>query len=113
MGCRTDQKMLEIAWDLWDYRNGFVHEAAREFGHQHIAARIRAEYERGPSRLRDVDKPLLRIPMTKLLKSPLKVQEAWLASIVAARDRGQRRDQETLGRERRLLREWLTGLETR
>ena len=104
------QKLWDIAWDLWEHRNGHVHRTTpNNLALINAAARIRHEYAAGSALLTAEDQHLFCQPIDTMLASPLVVQQAWLDLVQVARTQAQRRDRAAYRQERNFLRSWLQG----
>ncbi len=84
------RKQWLIAWDIWDYRNGIVHNSDAGTDAQRVAAAIRAEYEMGtPSRIL---RRFFRLPLRDLLRRNVDYQTNWLHRVTVHRARTHRKD---------------------
>ena len=105
------KKLWDVAWDLWEHRNGHAHKASAENQRlQQLATAIRSEYAAGHAMLAPSDRVLFNRPCDQLLDSTIETQQAWLDLIQAARRRAQRRDHVAYQRERTFMSTWLTGV---
>jgi len=106
------QKLWDVAWDLWEHRNGFVHAKEnveiRE-GMALIDDNIRSEFQRGPHGLQPRDHYLFDGTIGTLLQSSIIYRQRWLRRVETARARASRRQAMTLSGERQVLRNWLQG----
>ena len=100
-------KLWDVAWDLWEHRNGILHDSDTDRTAKEVTEQIRAEYAAGARTLGEEDRQLFRTNLTGLLGSPLAVQQAWLASVKLARARASRRVDSAFGQERRAMQAWL------
>jgi hypothetical protein len=104
-------KLWDVAWDLWEHRNGIVHSGANDTLHllSRVRDAVRREYQLGSATLMTTDKALFSTSRSDLFRAPLSVQEAWLASVQSARQRAMRRDQASFRGERQFMRTWLAS----
>ena len=78
------RKLWQIAWDMWEHRNGILHDKEKGQAAQEREARIRAEFEEGFDDL-DVDTQLLAKPgLRRILRYKAGPQKSWIARIEAA-----------------------------
>ena len=82
------KKLWNIAWDLWEHRNGYVHSALQPTTKivQMVKA-IRQEFQLGSAMLAVGDQPLFSKSINQLLQSPYEVQKAWIDLVQVARQR--------------------------
>jgi len=106
------KKLWDIAWDLWEHRNGYVHQAApTNKTSQKLEQAVRQEFIAGSAWLAVSDQHLFRQTLEQLLASPLPVQQAWVDLVRTARQRASRRSATAYGGERRLLQAWLNQVQ--
>ena len=104
------QKLWDIAWDLWEYRNGIVHSSENaEILHNMAETNgaIRTQYLRGPHGLAQHDHSLFRESIEDILSASILYRQKWLKRVETARDRAARRHITTYSQERHALRAWL------
>ena len=102
------KKLWNIAWDLWEHRNGYVHtdlQPAKKI--EQMEKAVRQEFHLGSATLAVGDQPLFSKTIDQLLKSPYEAQQAWVDLVQAARQRACRRDRAAYRGERSFLRGWL------
>jgi hypothetical protein len=101
-------KTWQVAWDQWEHRNGFVHEAPEyKVVMKEVTDAIRRQHGQGPQGLPRCDHHLFTTTLHTLLTAQPVVQRAWLANVHEARQRAQRRDEAGYRGERQLMRAWL------
>jgi len=74
------RKLLEMAWDFWDHRNGELHRVELSILHHDIQVHIRQEFSLGDinnHRLRQLMKP----GADAITARPLAQQQDWLRSV--------------------------------
>ena len=104
-------KLLNVAWDQWEHRNGVNARMLDNARHQLTTRLVAEELALGPRILRGAARRLFSSGFQLLTQSSAK-QEAWLANIRAALSRQEaqiRLAQASLRRERGLMRRWLNG----
>ena len=83
------KKLLEIAWDLWDLRNGIYHDRDHLWKDEErgvLIIEIRRQFDMGTSSLLPRDHSKLSGNPEDILKLPDDQQKQWLASMLAARE---------------------------
>ena len=83
------KKLWQVAWDLWEQRNGINQEnqqAIQRLANQGI---IRDEYGQGTIGLEGFNRCLFNKSMDDRLSAPLFRQEAWIRRVRAARSRAE------------------------
>ena len=112
------KKLQEVAWDMWEHRNGVLHENPDKHHRKHdleeADAAIEKEWERGPRGLLSGDRFLFRNKKT-VQEGALEQKWAWLTSVTLARKVAQEdaANKGSYSRERRGMRAWLNGTRTR
>ena len=106
-------KLWDVAWDLWEQRNGFLHARDnQETLHNMVTidAEIRLQFHHGAARLPRWAHYLFEGNVDTLLSTSIHHQKKWLASVTAAWEMAahsqSQRDQE-LAASWRLMRAWL------
>jgi hypothetical protein len=106
------QKLWDVAWDLWEHRNGIVHakeNAETLHNMAEIDGEIRAQHLRGPQGLAQRDHHLFNGPVADILSASIIYRQKWLKRVETARARAARRLITTYSHERQALRAWLQG----
>jgi hypothetical protein len=102
------RKLWEVAWDLWEHRNGILHHKEASIIISQLNAEISTEFREKESLLAP-DKALFRVGLNSLLSKPIEIKQQWLARIKLARQR--RTQADALGaeqsQERRVMARWL------
>ena len=106
-------KLWDVAWDLWEQRNGFLHAREnQEILHNMatIDAEIRSQFRQGTAQLPRRAHYLFEGDVETLLGTSIRHRKKWLASVTAAREMAatsqSQRDQE-LAASRQLMHAWL------
>jgi hypothetical protein len=108
------QKMWDIAWNMWEHRNGILHDKEQSIILQHLNTNIREEFKKGMSGLPKEAKALFSQGCAAVLAKPAEVKQQWLARIQLARRRALKMQTlgQTFGDERRVMARWLQGSTT-
>ena len=104
-------KLLNVAWDQWEHRNGINSRMLDNARHQLTSRLVSAELALGPRNLRGAARRMF-FRGYQALSLPSQKQEVWLANIHAALARQNakiRTAQASLRRERGLMHQWLHG----
>jgi hypothetical protein len=102
------QKLWNVAWDLWEHRNGIVHAAENAeilHGMAETDNEIRVQFQQGPHGLQQRDHGLFPGPVNGILAASIVYRQWWLQRVQTARARASRRQAETYSGER----QWLQG----
>jgi hypothetical protein len=102
------RKLWDTAWDLWEHRNGIVHErAVNSVSIRQTLTAIQHQLSLGPLTLAHADLPHFNRGQVVLESNQPELQAAWLYNVTAARDRAARRDVSTFRSERVGITNWL------
>ena len=104
------QKLWDIAWDMWEQRNGFLHDKDLGEATLQLHADITAQYALGRANLPRKSQGLYAMSLETLLHSSMATKQLWLQRIISARARSQHQHiagSTTYGQERQSLRTWL------
>jgi hypothetical protein len=103
------QKMWNIAWDLWEHRNGIEHEKDQEIATTEANATIQLELQKGFTSIPEYNMSTTAADKM-VLSATLPYKLAWIRNIQVARERATRRTHPTLNemnRMRQNLRQFL------
>jgi hypothetical protein len=103
------KKLWEISWDMWEHRNGELHNptspaALRE--HARLDALITIEYQKTRTLVKK-DRRWFRRPQTLVFTEAINYKLQWLESVTLARARYSRRQRKDLTIERKGMRNYL------
>ncbi len=102
------RKVWEVAWDLWEHRNGIVHARSINSGYlRQTLASIQHQLSMGPTHLAPADLQHFSRGQEVLDSNQPELQAAWLNNVIAARERAIRRDASTYRSERAGINRWL------
>ena len=83
------RKLLEIAWDLWEHRNGIAHAPNHPWKDEErgvLAVEIKQQFNMGTTTLLPRDRSKLSMAPEDILKLSDDLQRQWVASMLAARE---------------------------
>jgi hypothetical protein len=109
------QKLWDIAWDLWEQRNDFLHAHDNPDLLNDMAAiddEIKQQFRRGPATLPPRTHYLFSGTVEDLLATSFPHRQKWLTTVHSARKHDRTRQARTyssLDASRRLMRAWLQG----
>jgi hypothetical protein len=109
------KKLWDVAWDLWEHRNGFLHDAEYQetlYNMANVNAEIRFQFERGCEKLPQRVRYLFEGNLSELLTTSVQHRHKWLATVTAAREMADERQalqDQSLAASRQLMRAWLDG----
>jgi hypothetical protein len=106
------QKLWDVAWDLWAYRNGIVHSNENAEILHNMAetdGEIRTQYLWGSHGLAQCDHSLFHKPIEDILSASILYRQKWLQRVETARDRAARWQITMYSQERHTLQAWLQG----
>jgi hypothetical protein len=101
------RKMWQIAWDLWEHRNGFLHDKDTTIISIQTDAKIVQEFNIGAQHLDHATKALFRVGVQAVLSKPLDVKQQWLRRVDAARTNSALGNQNSFRSERQVMARWL------
>ena len=108
------KKLWNVSWDMWEHRNGILHDALvieeEEKKASKLILEIQEQKRKGIQGLANYAKKLLEKPIDELKMSTNKKKEQWLKSIYRAREKKQI-DGEKMKKQRELMRKWLESAE--
>jgi hypothetical protein len=113
------KKLQDIAWDMWDHRNGILHgdpdRHHRKGEVEQADANIVREWQRGDAGLLQEDRFLFRNPQEQVLARTLELKWQWLTSVTGARAAADAasRANDSYSVERQGMRNFLAGRRTR
>mgnify|MGYP003460263465 FL=1 len=81
------RKLWQVAWDMWEHRNGVLHHKEQGQAALERMARIREEFEEGSRELDRDTRLLFRPGLQKVLRYKAGLQLGWLARVETARER--------------------------
>jgi hypothetical protein len=105
------QKLWDIAWDMWEHRNGILHDKDQSIILTALNNDIRDEFKRGYDGLSKETQALFSPGSVAILQKPAEVKQQWLARVQLARQRsfmGNVRGL-TYRQERQTMSRWLQG----
>jgi hypothetical protein len=104
------KKLLDIAWDMWQYRNSVVHNQEIDSRDADTRRQIEDLFARGPVGLPKEAKALFRQGSRQILQARPEVRQAWVIRVTAAFERAQRKakqDKASYAQERGTMAKWL------
>lgn len=101
------RKLWLIAWDLWEHRNGFLHDKDQSILISQLDAQIAEQFEIGHTSLDVNTKSLFKQGLPFILKRPIDVKHQWLRRVCAARDNAALGDNARFGTKRQIMARWL------
>jgi hypothetical protein len=99
------RKMWQVAWDLWEHRNGYLHDREESFLSTQTNNGIKHQFELGCRNLDKATQVLFHGGLQTTIQKPLEVRQQWLKRVQVARDRSELQSAYTA--ERRLMAQWL------
>jgi hypothetical protein len=108
------KKLWGVAWDMWEHRNGILHDTVTPAKLRKIIAvntKIQEEFDMGTIGLLPRDIHWVSQPITTVLRYDLQVKAQWLESVTLARERYTARNElnhDAMRMQRELMDQWLT-----
>jgi hypothetical protein len=99
--------MWQIAWDLWEHRNGYLHERENNLISCEVNRNIRLEFNKGYRHLDRNTRALFLLGLKAILDKPLDIRVQWLRRVQAARDHAAVDIQACYQTERKIMSQWL------
>ena len=93
------RKLWQVAWDMWEHRNGILHDKEKGQAALEREERIRDEFDEGWAALDRDTRLMFRPGLAKVLRFKAGPQRAWLARVETARQRAAVRQGEREGNE--------------
>jgi hypothetical protein len=101
------RKLWLIAWDLWEHRNGFLHNKDQSILISQLDAQIADQFKIGTSSLDSDTKSLFKQGLPSILERPLDVKQQWLRRVCAARNNVSLGNNARYSTERQIMARWL------
>jgi hypothetical protein len=112
------KKLWDVAWDLWEQRNGFLHQAEYQETLHNVAnlnSEIRFQLRQGSSNLPRRMQYLFECEPGELLNTSIRHRQQWLRNVQAARMMENARhaaQDQSMAASRQLMRAWLEGTQS-
>jgi hypothetical protein len=101
------RKMWQIAWDLWEHRNGYLHDCENSIISIEVNQNIVSQFDLGHRQLDRSTRALFNPGCPAILRKPLDIRIAWLRRVQTARDNQATESQEYYKSERKIIAQWL------
>jgi hypothetical protein len=103
------QKMWEVAWNMWEHRNGILHDKEQSIILQSLNDTIREEFRKGGQGLPKEARALFSQGCGVVLAKPVEVRQQWVARLQLARSRAASEQSlgQTFDKERQAMARWL------
>jgi hypothetical protein len=101
------RKMWQIAWDLWEHRNGYLHNRENSIISIEVNQNIISQFDLGSQHLDRPTRALFSRGCAAILRKPLDIRIAWLRRVQAARDHLAAESQACYQAERKIMSQWL------
>jgi hypothetical protein len=79
------RKLWQVAWDLWEHRNGFLHEADNNLVDQQVNEAIKTQFNLGYQDLDKQSQVLFSGGLKGMVNKPLDIRQQWLQRVQVAR----------------------------
>jgi hypothetical protein len=99
--------MWLIAWDLWEHRNGFLHDKECSILVSQLDSQITAQFAIGATLLDPATRVLFKQGLKCILDKPLEVKQQWVRRVLAARDNVALGNNDRYSSERATMSRWL------
>jgi hypothetical protein len=101
------QKLWQTAWDLWEHRNGYLHDKDDSILIRQLNKEIEYQFELGTAQLKPNTKALFRPGLAAILKKPIDIKSQWVRRVELAREVEGVNDHDTYRTERTAMAKWL------
>lgn len=101
------RKLWQIAWDLWEHRNGYLHARDNSVLTRQLEAEIRKQFNLGFNLLDRNSKALFQPGEKGILQKPIEIKRQWVRRVQLARIKAEGEKRGAYQKERRLLARWL------
>jgi hypothetical protein len=78
------RKLWQIAWDLWEHRNGYLHDRENSIISTEVNQNIVSQFDLGRRQLDRSTRALFNQGCSAILRKPLDIRIAWLRRVQAA-----------------------------
>jgi hypothetical protein len=103
------KKLWQIAWDIWEHRNGYLHARNTGLHSLYINEIIATEFNKEHSTLDRETRVLFCPGLEAITNKPLEVREQWIKRVQAARLKMETKIQTEFKAERSFMSAWLKG----
>jgi hypothetical protein len=101
------RRLWQIAWDLWEHRNGYLHAKDDSLLIRQTNEKIKYQFILGTATLDGNSRTLFRIGVAALLKKPMDVKQQWVKRVELARQLAMTGEHDTYRNERSAMARWL------
>jgi hypothetical protein len=101
------QKLWQIAWDLWEHRNGYLHDKDDSLLVRQLHEAIEYQFELGTAKLEHDTKALFMPGLAAILKKPTDIKQQWVRRVEFARTVEGVYDYDSYKTERMAMAKWL------
>jgi hypothetical protein len=101
------RKMWLVAWDLWEHRNGFLHDKDCSILLAQLDSQIAEQFDIGADSLDPDTKALFKHGLQSILAKPLEVKQQWIRRVQAARNNEAMGNNDRFRSERQSMARWL------
>jgi hypothetical protein len=99
--------MWLVAWDLWEHRNGFLHDKDCSILLAQLDSQIAEQFDIGAHSLDPDTKALFKHGLQSILAKPLEVKHQWIRRVRAARNNEALGNNDRFRSERQSMARWL------
>jgi hypothetical protein len=104
------RKLWQVAWDLWEHRNGYLHDREDNLLSNQTNDGIKHQFELGYQNLDRATQALFQPGLQIVLGKPLEVRQQWVRRVQLARDAEHTQTSSAYVSERRMMAQWLRSL---
>jgi hypothetical protein len=80
------RKLWQVAWDLWEHRNGYLHAKEISILTRQLDETIAHQFELGTKGLDNNTKALFSKGLKDVQQKPVEIKQQWVRRVVAARE---------------------------
>jgi hypothetical protein len=101
------RKLWQVAWDLWEHRNGYLHQSKNNLWSQQLDSEITNQFAIGCTDLDEKTRCLFQKGEQHIRSRPLDIKKQWVKRIQVAREQAAIGAYGTFQAERKMMAKWL------
>jgi hypothetical protein len=101
------RKMWQVAWDLWEHRNGYLHDREDNLLSIQVNNSIIIQFDLGYKKLDRATQALFSGGLHSILAKPFEIRQQWVRRVQSARDMESTQTTRAYIGKRRIMAKWL------
>jgi hypothetical protein len=99
--------MWQVAWDLWEHRNGYLHDREDNLLSIQVNNSIITQFDLGYKKLDRATQALFSGSLHSILAKPFEIRQQWVRRVQSARDMESTQTTRAYIGKRRIMAKWL------